>query len=295
MAVMNSQAIVRAFFDPQTSTVSYVVACSATRRAAIIDPVLDFNFKSGHTDTESAQQIVAHVQAEGLGIDWILETHAHADHLSGARWLQERLGGRIAIGEHIREVQAVFKKLYNLERGFLPDGSQFDHLFKDGETFRIGELEATALLVPGHTPADMAYQIDGSVFVGDTMFMPDVGTARADFPGGDARQLYQSMKRILSLPAETRIYVCHDYPPAGRAPRWETTVAEQRAANIHVRDGVSEDEFVAMRTKRDATLDVPTLILPSIQVNVRAGQLPPEDDNGVSYLRIPLNALKPRA
>jgi len=294
MTAMNSPAIVQAFFDPQTATVSYVVSCPVTRKAAIIDPVLDFNFKSGHTTTDSAERIATYVQAEGLQVDWILETHAHADHLSGARWLQERLGGRIAIGEHIREVQAVFKKLYNLERGFLPDGSQFDHLFRDGERFPIGEVEAMALLVPGHTPADMAYRIDDAVFVGDTMFMPDVGTARADFPGGDARQLYRSMKRILALPPQTRIYVCHDYPPQGRAPRWETTVAEQRAANIHVRDGISEDEFVQMRTKRDATLDVPTLILPSIQVNVRAGQLPPEDDNGVSYLRIPLNALKPR-
>jgi glyoxylase-like metal-dependent hydrolase (beta-lactamase superfamily II) len=274
--------------------VSYVVSCPTARAAAVIDPVLDFNFKSGHTDTGSADRILSYLEAEGLQLEWILETHAHADHLSAARYLQRKLGGRIAIGEHIREVQATFKKLYNLERGFLPDGSQFDHLFKDGEAFRIGTIEATALLVPGHTPADMAYLIAGDVFVGDTLFMPDVGSARADFPGGDARLLYRSMKRILELPPETRIYVCHDYPPAGRAAAWQTTVAEQRAANIHVRDGVSEDEFVRMRTTRDATLDVPTLILPAIQVNVRAGQLPPEDDNGVSYLRIPLNALKPR-
>ena len=264
------------------------------RVAAIIDPVLDFNFKSGHTDTESADEILAYVREQGLNIDWILETHAHADHLSAARYLQEKLGGRIAIGERIREVQATFKKLYNLERSFLPDGSQFDHLFTDGEQFSIGEIVCTALLVPGHTPADMAYLIDGAVFVGDTLFMPDVGSARADFPGGDARVLYRSMKRILDLPPETRVYVCHDYPPQSREAAWQTTVAEQRAANIHVRDGVSEDEFVRMRSTRDATLDVPTLILPAIQVNVRAGQLPPEDDNGVSYLRIPLNALKPR-
>ena len=287
-------AIVQAFFDTQTATVSYVVACPITRAAAIIDPVLDFNFKSGHTDTKSADKILAYAQAQGYGVEWILETHAHADHLSAARYLQERLGGRIAIGERIREVQATFKKLYNLERSFLPDGSQFDHLFKDGEQFSIGEISCTALLVPGHTPADMAYLIDGAVFVGDTLFMPDVGSARADFPGGDARVLYRSMKRILDLPSETRIYVCHDYPPQSREAAWQTTVAEQRAANIHVRDGISEDEFVTMRSTRDATLDVPTLILPAIQVNVRAGQLPPEDDNGVSYLRIPLNALKPR-
>jgi glyoxylase-like metal-dependent hydrolase (beta-lactamase superfamily II) len=232
-------------------------------------------------------------------VQWILETHAHADHLSAARHVQEQLGGRIAIGEHIRDVQAVFKTLFNLERGFLPDGSQFDHLWRDGESFRIGTIKVTALLVPGHTPADMAYLVgstagDGSqaaVFVGDTLFMPDVGTARADFPGGDARTLYRSVRRLLDLPAQTRIFVCHDYPPDGREPRWQTTVAAQRAANIHVHDGVSEDQFVAMRRARDATLDVPTLILPSLQVNVRAGRMPPPDDDGVSYLRIPLNVL----
>ena len=288
---MSTRTTTQAFFDPNTWTVSYVLWCRATRRAAIIDPVLDFDFKSGHTGTASADQVLAYVRDHALHVDWILETHAHADHLSGARYLQERTGGRIAIGENIRQVQATFKKLYNLERNFLPDGSQFDHLFKDGETFRIGEAEVTALLVPGHTPADMAYEVDGAVFVGDTLFMPDVGSARADFPGGDARQLYRSMRRLLSLPPETTMYVCHDYPPAARGPAWQTTVAEQRASNIHVRDGIGEDEFVAMRQARDATLDVPTLILPSIQVNVRAGQLPPADENGVAYLRIPLNAL----
>ena len=288
---MSTRTTTQAFFDPNCWTVSYVLWCRATRRAAIIDPVLDFDFKSGHTGTASADQVLAYVRDHALHVDWILETHAHADHLSGARYLQERTGGRIAIGENIRQVQATFKKLYNLERNFLPDGSQFDHLFKDGETFRIGEAEVTALLVPGHTPADMAYAVDGAVFVGDTLFMPDVGSARADFPGGDARQLYRSMRRLLSLPPETTMYVCHDYPPAARGPAWQTTVAEQRASNIHVRDGIGEDEFVAMRQARDATLDVPTLILPSIQVNVRAGQLPPADENGVAYLRIPLNAL----
>ena len=286
---------VQAFFDPATWTVSYVVWDRATRRAAVIDPVLDYDFKSGHTGTRSLDAVLAYLDAERLGVDWILETHAHADHLSGARWLQQRVGGRIAIGERIREVQAIFKKLYNLEREFLPDGSQFDHLFRDGETFRIGEVEARALWVPGHTPADMAYLIDGAVFVGDTLFMPDVGSARADFPGGDARVLYRSMQRLLALPSETTMYVCHDYPPAGRAPAWQTTVAEQRARNLHVRDGIGEDEFVAMRQARDVTLDPPTLILPSLQVNVRAGQLPPPDDNGVSYLRIPLNALPTHA
>ncbi|MDZ5461371.1 MBL fold metallo-hydrolase [Azohydromonas lata] len=291
---MTTRADIQAFFDPATWTVSYLVADTATRRAAVIDPVLDFDFKSGRTATHSADAMAAYVAAHGLAVDWILETHAHADHLSGARYLQQRLGGRIAIGEHIREVQATFKKLYNLERGFLPDGSQFDHLFHDGETFSIGGLQATALHVPGHTPADMAYLIEDAVFAGDTLFMPDVGTARADFPGGDARSLYRSIRRLLALPPATRMFVCHDYPPKGagsREPAWETTVAAQREHNIHVHDGIGEDAFVAMRQARDATLDVPTLILPSIQVNVRAGQLPPADDNGVAYLRIPLNAL----
>lgn len=291
---MPTRTHIQPFFDPKTWTVSYVVSDLATKQAAVIDPVLDYDFKSGHTDTDAADALLEYLKAEGLTVQWILETHAHADHLSGARYLQEKVGGRIAIGEHIREVQATFKKLYNLERTFLPDGSQFDHLFKDGEVFRIGEVEATALLVPGHTPADMAYLVDGAVFVGDTLFMPDVGTARADFPGGDAHTLYRSMRRLLTLPPETRVFVCHDYPPKGREARWETTIAEQKASNIHVRDGISEEEFVAMRKARDATLEVPTLILPSIQVNVRAGQLPPADENGVAYLRIPLNALPTR-
>ena len=291
---MTTRTTTQAFFDPKTWTVTYVVSDPATLRAAVIDPVLDYDFKSGHTSSTSADQVLAYLTEHALQVDWILETHAHADHLSGARYLQQRVGGRIAIGENIRAVQATFKKLYNLERSFLPDGSQFDHLFKDGETFRIGEVEVTAMLVPGHTPADMAYLIDGAVFVGDTLFMPDVGSARADFPGGDAHQLYRSMHRLLALPPETTMYVCHDYPPTAREPRWQTTVAEQRAHNIHVRDGIGEDEFVAMRQARDATLEVPTLILPSIQVNVRAGGLPPPDENGVSYLRIPLNTLPVR-
>ena len=288
---MTSRITTQAFFDRSTWTVSYVVSDNGTQAAAVIDPVLDYDFKSGHTDTKAAGQVHAYLKDKGLKVEWILETHAHADHLSAARYLQERVGGRIAIGENIREVQATFKKLYNLERNFLPDGSQFDHLFKDGETFRIGEVEAKAMLVPGHTPADMAYLIEDSVFVGDTLFMPDVGTARADFPGGDAATLYRSIRRLLELPPETRMYVCHDYPPEGREAKWETTVAEQRAKNIHVRDAITEEGFVAMRKASDATLDVPTLILPSIQVNVRAGQMPPVDDNGVAYLRIPINAL----
>jgi glyoxylase-like metal-dependent hydrolase (beta-lactamase superfamily II) len=291
---MSQRTTTQAFFDTGTWTVTYVVWDRATRRAAIVDPVLDYDFKSGHTGTASMDRVLACVAEHGLQVDWILETHAHADHLSAASHLQQRVGGRIAIGEHIRTVQATFKTLFNLERGFLPDGSQFDHLFRDGESFRIGAIEATALLVPGHTPADMAYLIGGAVFVGDTLFMPDLGSARADFPGGDARQLYASMRRLLELPPETSMYVCHDYPPPSRPAQWQTTVAEQRARNIHVRDDNAEDAFVAMRRARDATLDVPTLILPSIQVNVRAGRLPPADDNGVSYLRIPLNALPVR-
>jgi len=291
---MSARTHIQSFFDPKTWTVSYVVTDLGTRQAAIIDPVLDYDFKSGHTDTNAADTLLAYVKAEGLTVQWILETHAHADHLSGARYLQAQVGGQIAIGEHIREVQATFKKIYNLERTFLPDGSQFDHLFQDGEVFKIGDVEATALLVPGHTPADMAYLIDGSVFVGDTLFMPDVGTARADFPGGDAHVLYRSIRRLLALPPETRVFVCHDYPPQGRDAKWETTVAEQRASNIHVRDGIGEEAFVAMRKARDATLEVPTLILPSIQVNVRAGQLRPADENGIAYLRIPLNAMPRR-
>jgi len=288
---MTLQTTTQAFFDPATWTVTYVVWDRASRHAAVIDPVLDYDFKSGHTHTESADRVLAYAAENSLHMDWILETHAHADHLSGAHYLKGRTGGRIAIGEHIREVQATFSKIFNFERSFLPDGSQFDHLFKDGETFMIGGIEATALLVPGHTPADMAYRMDGAVFVGDTLFMPDVGTARADFPGGDAHQLYRSIQRILQLPAETVVYVCHDYPPQARAPQWQTTVADQRANNIHVKDGIGEDAFVAMRTARDATLDMPTLILPSIQVNARAGQMPPADDNGIAYLRIPLNTL----
>lgn len=288
---MSRTARIQAFFDAETWTVSYVLSDPATGSAAVIDPVLGYDFKSGRMHTRAADQVLAYLVAADLKVQWILETHAHADHLSAARYLQKAVGGKIAIGENIRQVQAVFKKLFNLERTFLPDGSQFDHLFKDGERFGIGQLEVTALLVPGHTPADMAYAVEDVVFVGDTLFMPDVGTARADFPGGDAHQLYRSIRRLLELPRETTMFVCHDYPPQARKPAWETTVGEQREKNIHVHDGVAEDAFVRMRTARDATLEMPTLILPSLQVNVRAGELPPPDDNGVSYLRIPLNAL----
>lgn len=281
----------RGFFDPKTWTISYVVWDPQTRRAAIIDPVLDYDFKSGHTSTASADALLACIGEHDLTVDWILETHAHADHLSGAHYLRSKVGGRIAIGEHIRTVQATFKSMFNLEPAFTPDGSQFDHLFHDGETFMIGEIEATALLVPGHTPADMAYRMNGTIFVGDTLFMPDVGSARADFPGGNAHQLFASMRRILALPPDTVMYVCHDYPPSTRPAQWQTTVAEQRAHNIHARDGISEEEFVRMRRARDATLEAPALILPAIQVNIRAGAMPPADTNGIAYLRIPLNAL----
>ncbi|AYB60483.1 MBL fold metallo-hydrolase [Ralstonia solanacearum] len=279
------------FFDSETCTMTYVVHAGPGTPCAVIDSVLDYDPKSGRTRTGSADRVAAYIETNALRVEWLLETHAHADHLSAAPYLRNRFGGRIAIGERIRVVQGVFKPIFNLEPSFRLDGSQFDHLFAADEAFRIGELEAKALAVPGHTPADMAYQVGDAVFVGDTLFMPDVGTARCDFPGGDARTLYQSIRRLLDLPSQTRLYMCHDYPPAGREAICETTVAEQRRANIHVRDGVTEDDFVQMRTRRDATLAMPTLMLPSIQVNIRAGALPPAEPNGVRYLKIPLNAL----
>ena len=288
---MPTRTTVRAFFDANSGTVTYVVSDDAAACAAIVDPVLDFDMKAGRTSTVQADKVLDYLAEQELKVEWILETHAHADHLSAACHLQAKVGGRIAIGDRIREVQATFKKLYNLESEFYPDGTQFDHLFREGEVFRIGSVEAVAMPVPGHTPADMAYRVEGAVFVGDTPFMPDVGTARADFPGGNARDLFKSIRRLLDLPPETRIYVCHDYPPNGRAAAWATTVPEQRARNIHVHDGVGEDEFIAMRTARDATLEVPVLILPALQVNIPAGRLPPPEDDGVSYLKIPLNVL----
>jgi glyoxylase-like metal-dependent hydrolase (beta-lactamase superfamily II) len=282
---------VKAFFDPTTWTVSYVVYDRPGGAAAIIDSVLDYDPKSGRTRTHSAQQLVDYVREQKLSVQWIMETHAHADHLSAAPWLKAQLGGAIVIGAGITTVQGVFKKIFNLEAEFATDGRQFDKLLADGERFQIGELEGEAMWVPGHTPACMAYRIGDAAFVGDTMFMPDVGSARCDFPGGNAHTLYASVRRLLSLPPQTRLFLCHDYPPNGRPVKWETTVAEQRAANIHIRDGVSETEFVAMRTARDAKLDMPVLILPAVQVNIRAGELPPPEANGVSYLKIPLNAL----
>jgi glyoxylase-like metal-dependent hydrolase (beta-lactamase superfamily II) len=288
---MTTTHTTQAFFDPKTWTVTYVVSDTATGHAAIIDPVLDYDFKSGRTSTTSADLVLAYIAAQGLRIDWILETHAHADHLSGAAYLKAAVGGRIAIGENIRAVLSTFKPLFNLESNFPVDGSQFDHLFKDGEVFDIGSLEATAMLVPGHTPADMAFRVGNTVFVGDTLFMPDVGTARADFPGGNAHVLYQSIQKLLALPAHTQLMLCHDYPPDTRAPQWETTVQEQRQHNIHVHDGITEEAFVAMRAARDATLEMPMLIIPSIQVNLRAGHMPAPEGNGICYLKIPINTL----
>ena len=282
---------IQAFFDAVTGTISYVVYDAPDGHCAVIDAVLDYDPKSGRTSTANADRLAVFVREQRLRCDWILETHAHADHLSAAPYLQNLLGGVIAIGQGIRDVQATFKPIFNLEPGFTPDGSQFGHLFAPDETFAIGAFTARALHVPGHTPADMAYQIGDSVFVGDTLFMPDVGTARCDFPGGDATRLYRSIRHLLALPPQTRLFMCHDYPPPGREPAWECTVAEQRAGNIHVRDGVDEAAFVAMRQARDATLAMPTLILPSIQVNIRAGQLPAAEDNGTRYLKIPLDRL----
>lgn len=282
---------VDALFDETTNTVSYIVADPSTRCAAIVDSVLDFDSKSGRTATASADRLIETIHAKGLKVEWILETHVHADHLSAAPYLKEKLGGRIAIGKRIRRVQQVFKTLFNMEPAFVADGRQFDHLFTDGERFRIGNLQAQALHTPGHTPADMTYVVGDAAFTGDTLFMPDYGTARADFPGGDARALYRSIRRILDLPPSTRLFTGHDYAPGGRRHAWESTVAEQRATNVHVRDGVTEEQFVALRTARDAKLDMPKLILPSVQVNMRAGHLPPPEENGVRYLKIPIDRL----
>jgi glyoxylase-like metal-dependent hydrolase (beta-lactamase superfamily II) len=279
-------------FDEATFTATHLVFCAATRQAAIIDSVLDFDPASGRTSHASADKLVALVAEHGLQVEWILETHAHADHLSAAPYLQERLGGKIAIGREIRHVQGVFGAIFNEGPDLARDGSQFDHLFSDGETFRIGNLSAIALHVPGHTPADMAYVIGDAAFVGDTLFMPDYGTARADFPGGSARTLYRSIRRLLTLPPATRVFLCHDYKAPGRDQfAFETTIGAERAANVHVHDGVSEDDFVTMREARDKTLGMPRLILPSIQVNIRAGHLPPPEANGTSYLKLPLNLL----
>jgi glyoxylase-like metal-dependent hydrolase (beta-lactamase superfamily II) len=283
---------VKTFFDEATFTVTYVVRDPASNICAIIDSVLDYDPASGRTTHGSAEAVVAYVQAEGLQVAWQLETHAHADHLSAAPYLQAALGGRLAIGEKIVRVQDTFGALFNAGSDFARDGRQFDHLFKDGERFSIGGLEGVALHVPGHTPACLAYVIGDAVFVGDTLFMPDYGTARCDFPGGDAATLYRSIQRLLALPDETRVFLCHDYKAAGRADfRWETTIGAQRRDNIHIHEGVTEAEFVTLRQARDRTLDMPRLILPSVQVNMRGGHLPEPEGNGVRYLKIPLNAV----
>lgn len=284
--------VVKAFFDEATFTASYAVHDPATRAAAIIDSVMDYDPAAGRTSFASADAIIAYVEAEKLTVEWLLETHAHADHLSAAPYLQAKLGGKLAIGRDICRVQEVFGKLFNAGTQFERDGSQFDRLFDDGDTFTIGELSATVLHVPGHTPADMAYIIGDAVFAGDTIFMPDFGTARADFPGGDAHQLYRSIRRLLSLPREARLFLCHDYKAPGRdAFAWETTIGAERDANVHVHDGVGEDDFVAMRTARDETLAMPTLLMPAVQVNMRGGRLPEPEDNGTRYLKIPLDAV----
>ncbi len=283
---------VQGFFDEATFTASYVVSDPVTKRAAIIDSVLDFDQSSGRTSTKSADEIVDYVRQHGLTVDWILETHAHADHLSAGPYLQEKLGGKIAIGHEILTVQQVFGTIFNEGTEFARDGSQFDRLFTDGDSFSVGEIPVMVLHVPGHTPADLAYVVGDAVLVGDTMFMPDYGTARTDFPGGCARQLYHSIRRLMQLPGETRVFLCHDYKAPNRDQFvWETTIEAERVGNVHVHKDVTEDEFVSMRTQRDATLDMPRLILPSIQINMRAGHLPEPEENGTRYLKLPLNLL----
>ncbi|MGV9005543.1 MAG: MBL fold metallo-hydrolase [Brevundimonas sp.] len=285
--------VVTSFFDEATYTISHVVRDPGSTVCAIIDSVLDYDAASGRTSTGSADALIAHVRAEGLTVAWLLETHAHADHLSAAPHLQAALGGWLAIGRHIVAVQSSFGEIFNEGPEFHRDGSQFDRLFEDGDSFTIGGLEATVLHVPGHTPACLAYVIGDAVFPGDTLFMPDYGTARCDFPGGDARTLYRSIHRLTALPDAARVFLCHDYmaPPERTTYAWETTIGAERTGNIHIRDGVSEDAFVAMRTARDATLSMPKLILPSVQVNMNGGRLPPPEDNGVRYLKVPLNLL----
>jgi glyoxylase-like metal-dependent hydrolase (beta-lactamase superfamily II) len=292
---MNSRMHIEGHFDSATWTISYLVMDRDSKQCALIDSVLDYDPKSGRTNTKSADTLVARVHELGAKVEWLIETHVHADHLSAAPYLKDKVGGKTVIGEHITTVQNVFGKLFNAGTEFARDGSQFDRLTRDEDTFSIGALTVRAMHTPGHTPACMTYVIsdddDVAAFVGDTLFMPDYGTARCDFPGGDPRILYRSIHRVLSLPAHTRLYMCHDYLPGGRELQYISTVADERETNIHVRDGISEDEFVAMRTARDATLSMPVLILPSVQINMRAGEMPPAEDNGTRYIKIPLNAL----
>jgi glyoxylase-like metal-dependent hydrolase (beta-lactamase superfamily II) len=290
MNAMAAIPVIHAFFDEPTNTVTYLVACPATKRAAVIDPVFDYDHKSGKASVESADMVLSKAAAEGLTIDWVLETHVHADHLSGAPYVKLKTGARVGIGERIREVQKIFRPIFNA-MDVSGSGAEFDHLFKDAETFKVGSLDVNVIATPGHTPACVSYKIADAVFVGDTLFMPDYGTARADFPGGDARQLYRSIHRLLSLPPDTRLFMCHDYlPKDGRTEfAWETTVADELSRNVHVHSGVSEEDFATMRDARDATLSAPTLLLPSIQVNMRAGKLPPADGNGVHYIKVPVS------
>jgi glyoxylase-like metal-dependent hydrolase (beta-lactamase superfamily II) len=288
---LKRNADIKAFFDPETWTFTYVVHAGEGSACVVIDSVLNYDSKSGRTTTKSVDEVAQFIAEKKLQLAWILETHAHADHLTAAPYLQSKLGGKIVIGDHITNVQKVFKGIFNLDGRFAVDGSQFDHLLQDGESVAFGDLSLKAIYVPGHTPACMAYEIGDALFVGDTLFMPDVGTARCDFPGGDARTLYQSIQKILAHPNETKLYMCHDYPPSDRPIAHLTTVNEQKQSNIHVHDGITEDAFVQMRSKRDATLEMPHLILPSIQVNIRAGHFPEAESNGKSYLKIPLNAL----
>ncbi|MCF7202814.1 MBL fold metallo-hydrolase [Pseudomonas oligotrophica] len=285
-------AHIEAFFDTATFTYSYVVSDPQTRACAVIDPVLDYDPASGRTSHQNADRLIAYVREQGLEVQWLLETHVHADHLSAAAYIRHQLGGKIAIGDQITRVQQTFGRLFNAGAGFATDGRQFDRLLADGETFRIGGLQAMAIHTPGHTPACMSYLVGDAVFVGDTLFMPDYGTARCDFPGGDARTLYRSIQRLFQLPDFTRVFMCHDYKAPGREEfLYETTIGEERQRNVHVHDGISEDEFVAMRHERDASLGMPALILPSVQINMRAGQLPEPEDNGTRYLKIPLDVL----
>ena len=291
MSDSKTQIVIQDFYDPETWTYTYVVSESDSNSCIIIDSVLNYDPRSGRTSTQSADQVIAYIKAHQMQVAWILETHAHADHLTAAPYLQKQLGGKLVIGDHIKQVQTVFKDVFNLGDHFDSDGSQFDHLIEEGELLAFGNLSLKALFVPGHTPACMAYEIGDAIFLGDTLFMPDVGTARCDFPGGDAKTLYRSIQRILSYPASTRLFFCHDYPPEYRSASCNTTVGEEKAGNIHVHDGITEDQFVEMRTARDSTLDMPTLILPAIQVNIRAGHFPEPETNGTAYLKIPINAL----
>ena len=291
MADQKQSPQIHGIFDPDTWTVTYIIHDGMGSPCAVIDSVLDYDPKSGRTRHRTADRVIEYVRSNDLKLEWILETHAHADHLSGAVYLKSQLGGKTGIGDRITTVQKVFKGIFNLNTGFKTDGSQFDHLFRDGDEFRFGRLTGKILFVPGHTPACVAYQFGDAVLVGDTLFMPDVGTARCDFPGGDAKTLYTSIQRILSMPPDTRLFMCHDYPPNDRPVAFQSTVGEERAQNIHIHDGVTQEQFVEMRNTRDASLEMPVLILPAIQINIRAGEMPPKEDNGVAYAKIPLNLL----